>query len=393
MSETDDGPSSEEASIQRQWRQRMRTLDALAGGIAQNMGDLLRAAKGQLETVREASPEDNITQDALDQALTNLDEVTALVEHLLVLSEEEAEGAEEEVDVVALVQEVLSLVGSSFPTEFTLRTRFDEDCRVVGVSSQLQHLVANLVTSAGARMEGREEEQPTVLDVSVRKVDADPALAEEYLHVEPGTYVHLGVSSTAEEKAQREGKALGTTAVVNEDDVDLSSTYETVSAHDGTMTVRDEPGEGIIYNVFLPSASEGDDPASAASPDPADSASSLHVLVVDDDRTVRALEEMRLSKLGHEVVVRSRPQEALAAVQGDLDAFDVILLDYHMPNMNGLELAHVLREEGCEASVVLITGLSAQVSEAKARVVGIDHFLRKPVESADLRDLLARLGD
>lgn len=390
MSGTDDSPSSGEESAQRQKRQRMRTLDTLAGGIAQNMGDLLRSAKGQLETIREASPEHDITQDALDQALTNLDEVTALVEHLLVLSEEEAEGAEEEIDVMALVQEVLSLVGPSFPTEFTMRTRFDEDCRVVGVSSQLQHLVANLVTSAGARMEGREEEQPTVLDVSVREVDADPTLAEEYLHVEPGTYVHLGVSSTAEERAQREGKALGTTTVVNEDDVDLSSTYEIVSAHGGTMTVRDEPGEGIIYNVFLPSASDAS-PSPTASPDPAGSASSLRVLVVDDDRTVRALEEMRLSKLGHEVVARSRPQEALTVVREDLEAFDVILLDYHMPNMNGLELAHVLREEGCEASVVLITGLSAQVSEAKARVVGIDHFLRKPVESADLRDLLAQL--
>lgn len=397
MSENDDDHSarlsSGDGSLQRRRMQRMRTLNALADGIAQDMGDLLHTAKARLQVIREEMSEDHIGQNGLDQTLNSLTEIEALAERLLTLSREDVGSVSEEVDLVALTKGMLSLAESSFPTAFTFRTRFDENCRVIGIPSQLQQLVANLVTNAGTRMEGREEKQPTVLDASVQKVAADPDLAGEYLDLEPGTYVHLAVSNTAEGGERCGREAPGTTVVVNEDDLHLSVAHGIVDAHDGAMTVRDELGEGITYNVYFPLASEGEEMPPPESPKPSDPKSKQRILVADDDKTVRTLENVRLSRLGHEVVTRSDAREALAIIREVPDAFDVILADYHMPDMNGLELVHAMREEGSEASVVLMTGLSAQISEAKARVVGIDHILRKPVESQELNELLARLGN
>jgi len=386
-----DSPLSGDEALQRRQMQRMRTLSALADGIARSMGDLLHSARVQLQMTHEDIPEDHVAQNYLNHTLENLGEIETLVEHLLILSKKDIGGGKEEVDMVAVVEEVLSLAESAFPSGFTFRTRYDEDCTVVGAPAQLQQLVANLVTNAGMRMQGREDEQPTVLDTSVRKVVADPDLAGEYLDVDPGTYVHIAVSNTGEGSAPNDREAPGTSVLVDEDDLYLSVALGIVNAHGGEMTVRDEPDEGITYNVYLPSDSGEDAAPDSESPVSARADAEQRILVVDDDKTVRTLEEIRLSRLGHDVVTTSNSQEALAVVRETPEEFDVILVDYHMPDMNGPELVHALREEGSEASVVLMTGLSAQISESKARVMGIDHILRKPVESHELRDLLAKL--
>jgi CheY-like chemotaxis protein len=184
---------------------------------------------------------------------------------------------------------------------------------------------------------------------------------------------------------------LGTAVEVDEEDLYLSVARGIVETHDGAMTVRDELGEGTTFNVYLPLASE-EAPSMLDEVGTADQESEKRILVVDDDKTVRTLEGIRLSRLGHAVTTKADAHEALDAIRENPDAFDVVLIDYHMPDMNGLDLVHALRDEGCEAAVVLMTGLSAQISEAKARVVGIDHLLRKPVESHELKELLAQIG-
>lgn len=374
----------------------MQTLNVLADGIAHDMSDLLHSAKVYLQMSQEDLPDDHIVQDYLGQTLNGLSEAEGLVEQLLALSQLEGATVQEQLDLVPLVKEVLSLAQSSFPSGFTLRTRFDEDCVVQGNRTQLRQLVADLVTNAGQSMEGRWDEQPTVLDVSVRSVVADADLAEQYLNLETGQYVHLSVSNTGggtEDEMQPHDESSPSAAAeeVTDTDMYLSVAQDIVERHDGMMTVRAEPGEGTTFNVYLPLAEEERPPAPEL-PAPSPSESTQHVLVVDDDQTVRNLEGIRLSRLGYEVTGKADAESALEAVQENPDAFDVALIDYHMPEMNGLELVHALREHDCEAAVILMTGLSAQISEAKARVVGIDRLLRKPVESHELKELLAQIG-
>lgn len=342
-------------------------------------------------------PDEHIVQDYLDQTLQGLGEAEDLVSQLLALSRMDSTAVQEHMDLVPPVKEVLSLAASSFPNGLTLRTRFDEACGVVGNRVQLQQLVADLVTNAGQSMKGRWNEHPTVLDVSVQRVTADPDLAEQYLNLDPGQYVHLAVSDTGDGVMPGGAEPTDEPAAAAAEDRPDADSYSSVAqsivgAHDGTLTVRHEPGEGTTFNVYLPLATEAEPPP-ADEPEPFAAETDRHVLVVDDDETVRTLEDIRLSRLGCEVARAADAQEALETVQEDRKAaFDVALIDYHMPDMNGLELVHALRENECRASVALMTGLSAQISEAKARVVGVDRLLRKPVESHELSAVLAQLG-
>ena len=104
-----DSPLSGDEALQRRQMQRMRTLSALADGIARSMGDLLHSARVQLQMTHEDIPEDHVAQNYLNHTLENLGEIETLVEHLLILSKKDIGGGKEEVDMVAVVEEVLSL--------------------------------------------------------------------------------------------------------------------------------------------------------------------------------------------------------------------------------------------------------------------------------------------
>lgn len=304
------------------------------------------------------------------------------------------------VDLVPLVKEMLPRVRSSCPRALTIRTRFGDACPVWGRRPALRRMGALLVARAVTRMAGTWTERPTVLDVSARPLTADADLAEACPGLEAGRYAHLAVSSSGgRPRACAPREPEGSPPVPTNADApptgDADSTASSlqrarriVEGHRGTIAVRTAPDRGTTVHVYLPLAAEPSPPPPSV---PAPEAASPRALVVDDDKTVRALEGARLGRLGCAVTRAATAEQALAAVRRAGASVDLALVDYHLPTLNGLELAHALRGRGCRATIALMTGFSAQVSEATVRVVGIDHLLRKPVERRTLAEVLTSL--
>jgi CheY-like chemotaxis protein len=114
------------------------------------------------------------------------------------------------------------------------------------------------------------------------------------------------------------------------------------------------------------------------------------VLVVDDDNAVRQVTVEMARDLGCDVVQASGGEQALAMVDNLSPPPKIILLDYAMPGMNGLQLAGELRERGINAPIALITGY-AELSEADIAVGQLAGLLRKPFTIRELQALLAKL--
>jgi signal transduction histidine kinase len=104
------------------------------------------------------------------------------------------------------------------------------------------------------------------------------------------------------------------------------------------------------------------------------------LLVVDDVQDNREVLRRRFARLGHEVVEAESGPEALALVERD--AFDVVLLDVLMPQMDGLEVLRRLRDRhGPEAlPVIMVTGQTAAEDLATALELGANDYLTKPVD-------------
>jgi CheY-like chemotaxis protein len=80
------------------------------------------------------------------------------------------------------------------------------------------------------------------------------------------------------------------------------------------------------------------------------------VLLVDDDAAVAHFSQQVLIRVGYEVVVTTRGQEALATFQAAPQSFVVLITDYTMPGLSGIELAAACRQVRADLPVILCTG-------------------------------------
>ncbi len=114
------------------------------------------------------------------------------------------------------------------------------------------------------------------------------------------------------------------------------------------------------------------------------------ILVVDDDHAVRQVTVEMARDLGCEVAQASGGEQALVLIGKLVPAPRLILLDYAMPGMNGLQLAKEIRDRGFIAPIALVTGY-AELSEVDISAGQLAGLLRKPFTIRELQVLLTQL--
>jgi len=102
-----------------------------------------------------------------------------------------------------------------------------------------------------------------------------------------------------------------------------------------------------------------------------------HVLVVDDDEVVGKSFDRVLSGKGYEVSTAITGEDAFDNY--DVEEFDLVFTDIKMPGMDGLEVAERIKAKCPWTPVVVVTGYGTAENEAKASVLGVDGFVRKPL--------------
>jgi putative two-component system response regulator len=109
------------------------------------------------------------------------------------------------------------------------------------------------------------------------------------------------------------------------------------------------------------------------------------ILIVDDESNQRLMVEQALRSLASDYLIStaSSGQEALDALAHG--APDLIIIDYHMPTMNGLQLIKRLRARKIGSQIILMTAYSSPEISAEAQRLQVDHYLTKPVPLIDLR--------
>lgn len=102
-----------------------------------------------------------------------------------------------------------------------------------------------------------------------------------------------------------------------------------------------------------------------------------HVLVIDDDAVVGRSFDRVLSEKGYEVDTALNGEEALKDIEAH--SYDVVFTDIKMPGMDGLEVAERIKARCPWTPIVVITGYGTEENEARASVLGVSGFVRKPL--------------
>ncbi len=118
------------------------------------------------------------------------------------------------------------------------------------------------------------------------------------------------------------------------------------------------------------------------------------VLVVDDSKTIRMVLRKILRELGYEVCEACDGQEALKVVQAEKGALKLVLTDWNMPVMNGLDLLKQLRKDPTLASLVVIMVTTETESEnmIAALEAGANEYVMKPFTKDILKEKLELVG-
>ena len=117
------------------------------------------------------------------------------------------------------------------------------------------------------------------------------------------------------------------------------------------------------------------------------------VLIIDDSRAMRAILRTTLKQLGFETVEAANGQEGLERVS-DRGPFDLALVDWNMPVMNGLEFVTAIRADPSKAGmrIMMVTTEVEMCQVARALSAGADEYVMKPFTSEILHDKLSMLG-
>ncbi len=112
------------------------------------------------------------------------------------------------------------------------------------------------------------------------------------------------------------------------------------------------------------------------------------ILLVDDEKLIRMTLHDRLEQAGFRVTEAERGDEALECVRRDDP--DLVLLDYRLPDLDGLEVLRRIRREGTETGVILMTAYSSVDSAVEALKLGAADYLKKPIDHEQLLAAITR---
>lgn len=159
----------------------------------------------------------------------------------------------------------------------------------------------------------------------------------------------------------------------------------------GTMSLQSRPGLGSTFQfeLTLPIADAQSESRSAIPPSPT---RPLRLLVAEDNLVNRTLIERMMAKEGHRVRTAENGAKALEAL--DAEEFDAVLMDIHMPVLDGLEASRRIRDResalGGHVPIIALTALAIHGDEARCIEAGMDAYLSKPFKREDLLATLAR---
>ncbi len=372
-----------EAALQH--TSKMEALGRLTGGVAHDFNNLLAAILGSLE-LAQARVQEPRARRPLEVARQAAERGARLVAQMLAFARNHTIETKP-VNVNRLLADADLLLRRTCGSLVELA--FDLDPALWPARAdpvQMELALLNLLVNARDAMPGGGSVAIRTRNV-LRGGAVPPGLAS-------GDYVMIAVEDTGpgmpDHVRERAFEPFFTTKELGRGTgLGLSMVYGFASQLGGTAAIDTALGRGTRISIFLPRTAwvpeclPADKPALAASP-------RRRVLLVDDDPAVRASVKEMLIELGQEVTEASSGEEALDHL-GQGAQFDLLFVDFVMPEMNGAELAKKARRLRPALPVLFMSDYMESANNHRWNCLGSE-TLRKPFDLAGLAAAINRLA-
>jgi DNA-binding NtrC family response regulator len=163
-----------------------------------------------------------------------------------------------------------------------------------------------------------------------------------------------------------------------------------VKSHEGSIAVHSAVGQGTTFSVYLPAVKTRE---ASARPKPPTTPLPGHgecILYVDDEESIVRATTRMLQRLGYEVVGKSNASAALAALRADPKHFAMVITDFALPDVTGVELVRALRRIRSDLPIIVTSGLIDSADADAVRQLGVSELLLKPSELEELCAVIQR---
>ena len=372
--------------------QKMEAIGRLAAGVAHDFNNLLAAILGYSElAISQMGGADPVRAD-VEEIRKAGQRATALTRHLLAFGRKQM--LEPRIlDLSAVVGDLKGMLRRLIPENVAIVTSLETSLAAIKADpGQIQQVIINLAVNARDSMPAGG-----TLAIETANVVIDGFSAAANPAVPQGSYVTLCVSDTGEgmdsETQAHVFEPFFTTKEVGKGiGLGLATVYGVIRQSGGHVTVHSVPGKGSTFRVYLPAVEERAAPAAKPAAEPAGTAGSETILLVEDEPIVRSLVRRVLESKGYCVLEASDGADALstsAAHQGDIH---LVMTDVVMPKVGGRELVSRLVESRPRLKVVYISGYAGSGDVEDAALEGKAAFLQKPFTfdamAAKVREIL-----
>ena len=354
-------------------KRKVESIGFLAAGVAHDFNNLMTGVLGYAELIANRDPDNQALQADVQKIMESAQSAANLCDQMLAFSGK-GMTIKKPIDVSERVQKVMALLSSSLPN----KTRLDVDLashlpKVIGDPAQIDQIIMNLTLNAAEALPasggdvkittGPCVEWPTHICLTVHDTGSGIAAEDQKRIFEP-------FYST---KAQGRGMGLAAVAGV-------------VRSYEGHIDI-DSDQHGTTITVTLPGQREQNltlKPQQAIA-ETCETPAKSHILLVDDEQSVRDVTRTMLENCGHTTTEATSGEEALRKMANSDRPFDLVLLDLSMPGMNGEETYERIRADDPQIPLVFISGYHQEGMPEGAAQDSQVGFLQKPFRMADLQ--------
>lgn len=413
----------EKEELQHQFyqAQKMEAIGRMAGGIAHDFNNILSSILGYAEFLLEDLDKNAPTYGFARQIYNGGTQARRLVDQILAFSRRR-EGGMTALSLTDAVRETADMLRPVLPPAVRLRLNDDGGNNIVSANAtQISQALMNLCVNA---LDAMDEKGDAFLDVSCESIlanedtvpvamladDLPGADQEPFVAITEGKdgecllqsgkfkrghdYVCIRVADNGSgmpravmdhifepfftTKPADRGTGLG-----------LAAVHGIVAGHRGAMTAHSHEGKGTTFALYFPQTDEEAESADIVGQ--AVVQGTGKVLIVDDQPDVAAIAGEMLARMGYDVDLAAAGDVAIDLLREKPGHYDLVLSDYSMPEMTGVELATAINDDFPGLPVIIMTGYGRKRLEREMK----DHpaivtMIRKPLDRVQLSHIIAQ---
>lgn len=385
---------SEQKALEEQLRraQRMEAVGQLTGGIAHDFNNILAIIIGNAEFLLDSHPEGSPERRLVENIDAAAERASELTGRLLAFSRRQTL-LPKQTDVNEVIRNTHALLARSLTPAVQVDLDLADDAHFASIDQPMfESAILNLCVNARDAMPSGG-----VMTITTRNAVLDGVLLPgDVEHPQPGRYIEVrvtdtGTGMTPDVRAQIFEPFFTTKPAGKGSGLGLPMVYGFVKQSRGHLRVESAPGAGTSISIFLPAIACENLDHSSKPKVATGRASTLSVLVVEDEQLVRDHLVAVLGAMGHRVQSAATAPDALMQIGEDAE-FDLIISDIVMPGgMSGVEMTRTLRRAGLDTPILLVSGYTEDLEQLSDDMDDRLEFMKKPYRRSELLDKMHRL--